>query len=122
MVRTEEERMGVIGKSVVGRSVFGIGYSVFSIRYSVISMILLMLFLVSCAQQDLTQEQRTYQERCLDDGKPWMYMSEMHDGKVVGTPCNGCMPDDNNHICTIAEYELFIQTEGPKDSVSETTE
>ena len=82
----------------------------------------LCFLLTACQQAELTQEQRAYQERCLTDGNPWMYMSETHGGQVVGKPCNGCMPDGNNHLCALNEYEQFGRTDGRQDLVLETTE
>ena len=64
----------------------------------------LLFFLVSCAAEQLTKEQSSFRQTCLTNGDGWMKMSEMKDGKVVGPPCYGCMPDDNNHYCTLKDY------------------
>ena len=68
---------------------------------------ILLLLLIACAPDELTQEQATYREKCLNDGNPWMLMSEVKDGQVIGQSCYGCMPDERNHICTQTEYEQF---------------
>lgn len=69
--------------------------------------LLLFLLLIACAPDELTQEQATYREKCLADGNPWMLMSQVQDGQVVGPSCHGCMPDERHHICTLAEYDKF---------------
>ncbi len=74
--------------------------------------ILLLAMLMACTEQ-LTPEQQAYMEYCFSHNGAWMKMNELKDGKIIGPPCFGCMPDEKNHICTLEEYKTWdIQFRG----------
>ncbi len=62
-----------------------------------------LIALLACTVQ-LTPEQQEFKTICAEHNDPWMKMSEMKNGFVIGKPCYGCMPDEKNHICTQEEY------------------
>jgi len=68
---------------------------------------ILVLFVIACTQQELTQEQSSFRELCLTKGHQWMKMSEMEEGVLTGPACYGCMPDAKNHLCTQNDYEEY---------------
>ncbi len=72
--------------------------------------VLFLIFLLGCAQVNLSKEQIAFKEKCLAEGHEWMNsMSEMKEGMMAGPPCPGCMPDEKNHICTQEEYEAYVK-------------
>ena len=68
---------------------------------------LVFLLLVACSQP-LTAEQEVYKSYCGETDGMWMKMAELHNGEPTGTSCYGCMPDEENHLCTQEEYEAMI--------------
>lgn len=62
-------------------------------------VLLLLLLLTACGRQ-LTVQEQDFKQQCQSEGRMWMYMDEMHDGKVTGPACYGCMKDEKNHVCS----------------------
>ena len=71
------------------------------------AIVMLLLLLIACSTEVLTPEQQAYKELCMKHHNAWMLMSAMNDGKIVGQPCYGCMPDEKNHICDMDEYQIY---------------
>ena len=69
--------------------------------------IMMFVFLVACGKP-LTVEEQEYKDFCKETDGMWMKMSELHDGEPTGKTCNGCMPDEKNHLCTKEEYEAIL--------------
>jgi len=70
---------------------------------------LLLMGLLACSTEQISNEQSLFKEKCLANGHQWMKMSEIKDGMMTGPPCYGCMPDEKNHICTQEEYEAYVK-------------
>ena len=70
-------------------------------------LLILFVFLAACGET-LTPEQQTYKEFCTETDGMWMKMPAMEDGKPTGESCYGCMPDEQNHLCTQEEYEAVL--------------
>lgn len=70
-------------------------------------LIAILLLLSGCAAETLTPAQQEFQQACLANNDPFMLMSEMKNGQVIGPSCHGCMPDERNHICSLDEYQRF---------------
>ena len=68
---------------------------------------LILFFLVSCSDNFTTQD-ADFRELCLTRGDDWMIMPETIDGRVTGSSCYGCMPNQRNHICKRDQYEAYI--------------
>ncbi len=70
-------------------------------------VLLALIMLASCSTEQLTKEQQDYKKYCQETGGAWMKMSELKEGIPTGRTCYGCMPDEANHLCDRAEYEVF---------------
>jgi len=71
-------------------------------------IVVLALFLLVACSEPLTAEQEAYKSFCKETDGMWMKMAEMHEGEPTGRTCYGCMPDEENHLCTKEEYEAML--------------
>ena len=73
-------------------------------------IVVLAVVVLVVGRIELTPEQAEFKKLCETDGKQWMLMEPMKDGKTISDKkCWGCMVDDNNMICDQNEYTEFIK-------------
>ena len=80
-----------------------------TLYYIVLIIIVIAALFTVFGKVELTQAQQEFKKVCESDGKQWMVMPEMRDGKTISDKaCTGCcMADSKNMICGIEEYKNF---------------
>lgn len=81
----------------------------FKTRFKRLGMLFILGILLTACTEQLTKEEQTYKDYCLQTRGAWMKMSELKEGMPTGKTCYGCMPDEKNHVCTQEEYKVLIK-------------